>query len=143
LALVEPGLARRVAAFRSYQVSILFEHLKKRDEKRPAFTAAECEAVARVCGPVVLAPRFVGAFRDALVAYFRMAWPELADKLARLSEQEVARLCERVRQRRERPAPPSTCCPLTDEDVSGVEWAILLAGGSFSPYAGELSGAAS
>ena len=47
LALVEPGLARRVAAFRSYQVSILFEHLKKRDEKRPAFTAAECEAVAR------------------------------------------------------------------------------------------------
>jgi hypothetical protein len=100
LALVHPGLARRVAAFRSYQVGILFEHLKGRDETSPGFTAAECEAMARVCGSVVLPPRFVASFRDALVGHFRDAQPDLADKLARLSEQEVAQLCERVRQRR-------------------------------------------
>jgi hypothetical protein len=100
LALVQPGLARRIAAFRSYEVGILFEHLKGRDETSPAFTTAECEAVARVCGSVVLPQRFVASFQEALVGHFRSAWPILAEKLARLTEQEVGDLCERVRQRR-------------------------------------------
>jgi hypothetical protein len=100
LRVVQPDLARRVAAFRSYQVGILFEHLKSRDDTRPTFTAEECRAVARACGSAVLPARFVAWFRDALVGHFREARPDLAEKLARLGERELARLCDRVRQRR-------------------------------------------
>jgi hypothetical protein len=100
LATAEPALARRIDSFRSYQVGILFEHLKEQDGTSPTFTAEECQAIARMCGSVVLAPRFIASFRDALVGHFRSPRPDLADKLARLSEQEVAQLCERVRQRR-------------------------------------------
>jgi hypothetical protein len=96
--LVQPGLARRVASFRSYQVGILFEHLKGRDETSPAFTAAECQSVARVCGSAVLHERFISSFRDALVGHFRDARPDLAEKLARLSEQEVRQMYEQVRK---------------------------------------------
>jgi hypothetical protein len=99
LAGVQPELARRVAAFRPYQVGIVFQYLKERNQTSLAFTAQECEALARFCGSVELPPRFVASFRDALVGYLRGAWPELADKLARLSEQEVAQLYERARQR--------------------------------------------
>ena len=94
----QPELAERIAAFGSYPVGILFEYLKERDETSPSLTAAECEAVAWVCGSGVLPPRFIASFRDALVGHFRSAWPQLAEMLARLTPQEVADLCERVRQ---------------------------------------------
>jgi hypothetical protein len=100
LTAAKPDLARRIASLRLYQVGILFQYLKGQDETSPAFTAAECQAVARVCGSVVLPPRFVGSFRDALVGHLTSIWPGLADKLARLSEQEVGQLFEQVRQRR-------------------------------------------
>jgi hypothetical protein len=100
LAKVQPDLAQRIAAFRSYQVCILFQYLKGQTETSPALTAVECEAVARVYGSVVLPQQIVTSFRDTLVGYFRKAWPQLADKLNRLSEQEVAQLYEWVSQRR-------------------------------------------
>jgi hypothetical protein len=100
LAVVQPDLAQRIAAFRSYQVGILFQYLKGQTGTSPALTAVECEAVARVYGSVVLPHQFVASFRNALVGYFGKAWPQLADKLARLSQQEVAQLYEWVRQRR-------------------------------------------
>ena len=56
--------------------------------------------MARACGSAVLHERFAASFRAAFVRRFRGAWPQLADKVARLSEQEVAQLYEHVRQRR-------------------------------------------
>jgi hypothetical protein len=100
LAAIQPDLARRIADFRSYQVGILFQYVKRQTETSPALTAVEYEAVARVYGSVLLPQQIVTSFQDALVGYFGKAWPQLSDKLARLSEQEVAQLYEQVSRRR-------------------------------------------
>jgi hypothetical protein len=106
-----PALADRIAGFHRYQLGILFEYLKERRHAEAlaggkpgdlGLTAAEHQAVARAAATLVVHHRFLSCFRDCLVRYFRFGQgsPELAEKLARLSDRQVEQLCEQVRQHR-------------------------------------------
>jgi hypothetical protein len=89
---------------------MLFEHLRvrrpspvggegpRRDESMGGLTFTEWQAVRQASGPFLLHDGSLPSFQDYLFFTLREITPDLADKLARLSRPQIARLYHEVRK---------------------------------------------
>jgi hypothetical protein len=98
-------LTMRISRLDHRQMRLLYERLKKErgetaaaDPKHP-FTDEEMDAIAEACAAVVFPARFLRYFRASLVNHLRDRFPDLARKIARLSERQFERLYESVKGR--------------------------------------------
>jgi hypothetical protein len=111
LALANPDLATRISKFRKSQASILFNHLKER--KRAAqdgqvargqahppypFTFEEIKAVQEASDVFMLNDGSLASFQDFLVHEFQTTSPALAQKLNRLTDKQIGRLYQQVKE---------------------------------------------
>jgi hypothetical protein len=99
-------LTMRISRLDNGQMRLLHEHLKneRKDgagaDGKHHFTAEEMDAVAEACASLVSPTRFLRYFRTSLVDHLRDIYPELARKIARLSERQFERLYEQVKRRK-------------------------------------------
>ena len=98
-------LTMRISRLDSRQMRLLYEHLKNErpDAACPGghlFTEEEMDTVAEACASIVSPTRFLRYFRMGLINHLRDLHPELARKVARLSERQFERLYEQVKGRR-------------------------------------------
>ena len=99
-------LTMRISRLDNRQMRLLYEHLKneQQDTARTVgghlFTEEEMDTVAEVCASIVSPTRFLRYFRMGLINHLRDLHPELARKVARLSERQFERLYEQVKGRR-------------------------------------------
>ena len=106
----KPELAQRIASLRTFQIGIIYQYLKDRREAKPglrrpaeqAITHEEFGILEEAFRRIRLQTRFLSYARDVLVLQFRQDVPPLAAKLARLSEGQFERLCDRMQQRNRR-----------------------------------------
>jgi hypothetical protein len=99
-------LTMRISRLDNRQMRLLYEHLKN-DRKEAAgtegkhlFTDEEVDTVAEACASLVGPTRILRYYRASLVDHLRDAHPELARKVARLSERQFEHLYEEVKGRR-------------------------------------------
>jgi len=106
LAAALPELAERIGRFRRQEIRILHDYF--RCQQRPPevheLTAEELAMLAEAFGPVLFQVRFLRPLKSALVHQFRDAFPDLAAKLGRLSNERFEALCDRIKQRVNRDA---------------------------------------
>ena len=110
-----PALADRIARFRKYQVGILYEHLKEQrasgagpagraaEAKGPAgcdLTAEEWRALSQAGELFRLQGGPPSSFKGFVLQQLGAASPALAQKLARLSDYQIAKLYHQARARR-------------------------------------------
>jgi hypothetical protein len=104
-----PQLAQRIRRFRRQQVEILFSYMQKLEAMAaqggsPAvapdgdehLTFEEVQAVRKASTMFLPSTAFQQVFRAFLIRCFQDTAPELAQKLARLSEAQVRRLYQQV-----------------------------------------------
>jgi hypothetical protein len=107
LAEAHPALAERVAGMSAQKLRILHDHFRGRAtadapaDARNAFSRKELNTVAEACESFMRPVRVLRYFRRALVGHLSDFFPNLARKLARLSERQFARLYEHVTRRRD------------------------------------------
>ncbi len=95
-----PELAGRISRFRRQEMRILHEHLRRLQQPaRLDLTAEEVGMLAEAFGPLLFQVRFLRPLKSALVHQFRDAFPDLAAKLAYLSNDRFEALCERIKER--------------------------------------------
>jgi len=98
-----PELSQRISHFRRQEIRILHEHLRQRRQpEQQELTAEEVGMLAEAFGPLLFQVRFLRPLKSALVHQFRDAFPDLATKLARLSNDRFESLCERIKEQANR-----------------------------------------
>jgi hypothetical protein len=93
-----PHLARRIDTLSRDELRLLQERMP--GHPGPKFTAAQMRAVVDASGPLPLSGRFVRPLRQHLVMWLRKGCPNLARKVANLSEDGFEWLCQQLRKRR-------------------------------------------
>jgi hypothetical protein len=101
LADTHPALAERVAALGGHQLGILLDHFRRRHPagtggERHAFSGEELRVLAEACESFHGPARFVRYLQAALAEHLCDWFPDLARKVARLSERQFERLYEQV-----------------------------------------------
>jgi hypothetical protein len=94
-----PALATRLSRLGRSKRTILYWHFRTRTpavRTRPQFTAHDLRLVAEACQTVPFRVRIVRPFKHVLVELFQDEWPDLAQKLARLSGRQFEQLYEQV-----------------------------------------------
>jgi hypothetical protein len=95
-------LAERIAGLNRRQLGILFDHFSPPDSagaapgERPAFSREELRVLAEACESFHGPARFVRYLQAALAEHLCALFPDLARKVARLSERQFERLYEQV-----------------------------------------------
>jgi hypothetical protein len=102
LAETRPSLAERIAELDGHRLGILYDHFSKRAPadaargQRHRFSGEELQVLAEACEPFHGPVRFVRYLRVALVEHLRDLFPDLARKVARLSDRQFERLYKQV-----------------------------------------------
>ncbi len=94
-----PGLARRLDGLSDGELRLLRERMQGHPD--PGLTAAELRMLAEAWGPLPLTGRFVRPLRRHLVVWLMRSCPNLARKVARLSNEGFELLCGQLQGRRE------------------------------------------
>ncbi len=101
LSTTRPALAERIAELSSRRLSILFDHFSRRHSagaggERHTFSGEELRVLADACEPFLAPVRFVRYLRMALADRLRDLFPDLARKVAGLSDEQFGRLYAQV-----------------------------------------------
>jgi hypothetical protein len=96
-----PGLAERVSRFTDEQVRALLRHLwQRRQVESPLpLNTWEVSVLAKTCSQLIGHDRFLGPVKVGLVRALLPVCPDLAARLAGLSDRQFGRLWAEVRRR--------------------------------------------
>ena len=102
-----PPLAQKIAGFGRAKMRLLFEHYRQGPSlpgPRLGLADEDIRVIEEVYNRVRFAARFVRPLKSVLVTILEASRPEVARKLAGLSEHQFERLLERLRERTRRSA---------------------------------------
>jgi hypothetical protein len=103
LLVVRPALAKRVALFGRSQLRLLLDHFREQEAKQePELSAEDFYLLMEACHAWASGHRFLRYYRISLIRLFNKVKPSLANKLARMSEDQFQALYGRVTERRKR-----------------------------------------